>query len=61
MFAVRTGTRVPSGVDQQHQAEQPGDLPLGGQQPAQDPAQPDGFVGQVDPLQIGPSWRRTPP
>ncbi len=59
-LAIRTGTGVASRVGQQHQREQPGDLPLGGQQPAQDPCQPDGLLGEVEALQVRARAGRVP-
>ena len=41
-----------AGVDQQQQGQQAAHLGFGGQQPVQDPGQPDGFVGEVGPQQL---------
>ena len=50
----RPGAGQPPGVGEQHQREQPGDLPVAGQQPADDPGQPDRLGRQVRAEQHGP-------
>jgi hypothetical protein len=48
-LSVRIGAGRAAGVDQQQQGQQAAHLGFGGQQPVQDPGQPDGFVGEVGP------------
>lgn len=55
--ALRPGPGVAARVGQQHQGEQPGHLPLTGQQPVQDPGQPESLVGEVRTLQVRPGTR----
>lgn len=59
-LALRPGPRVAPGVDEQQQREEPGALPLGGQQAAQYPGQPDRLLGQVEPLETGSRAGRVP-
>jgi len=50
----------PPGVGEQHQREQPGDLAVAGQQPADDPGKPDRLGRQVRAEQPGPGGGGVP-
>ena len=60
-LARGVGPRGASGVDEQHEREQAGDLAVVGKQPVHHPGQPDRLVRQLGAMQLAAAAaRRTP-